>query len=209
VDDHPLFCDGITQLVNRQPDLVICGEAETVRDAIAAVESLKPHLVITDITLKGNSGLELIKSLHAMFPELPVLALSMHEESLYAERAVRAGARGYVMKQEASERILTAIGEVLGGAPYVSDMLNTVLIRKLAKGPPPDGKSPVSKLSDRELEIFHLIGQGVGTRQIAVELTIGVKTVETHRSNIKKKLGLKSAPELIRFAVEWSGSAKG
>jgi DNA-binding NarL/FixJ family response regulator len=205
VDDHPIFRAGITQLINHQPGLITCGEAETMQDALSAIEDYKPDLVITDVSLKGNNGLELIKSLRFQYPDLPTLVVSMHEESLYAERALRAGARGYVMKQEASEKVIAAIEAVLGGALYLSDTMNAALIRKFVKGPAPAANaSPVSKLSDRELEILHLIGRGIGTRQIAEELHLSMKTVESHRANIKEKLGIKAAPELVRFAVEWT-----
>jgi DNA-binding NarL/FixJ family response regulator len=203
VDDHPIFRTGILQLINNHPGLVVCGEAETMQEAVEEIDRMKPDLVVTDISLKGNSGIELIKSLHTIFPDIQTLVLSMHEESLYAERALRAGARGYVMKQEASESVLTAIEAVLGGGIYLSEPMNSALIRKLVGGAPPATVSPISILSDRELEIFQLIGRGVGTRQISDELHLGIKTVESHRANIKKKLGLKSAPALLRFAVEW------
>jgi DNA-binding NarL/FixJ family response regulator len=204
VDDHPIFRAGITQLVNHQAGLVACGGAEAALEAMEEIGRLKPDLVIVDISLKGTNGLELIKSLRAMFPEILVLVVSMHEESLYAERVLRAGARGYVMKQEASEKVMTAIEAVLGGSLYLSDAMNAVLVRKLTDRPvEAETGSPVFLLTDRELEIFHLIGRGVGTSQIADKLNLSVKTVDSHRANMKKKLKFRSAPDLVRFAVAW------
>lgn len=204
VDDHPIFRQGIAQLINNDPGLEVCGEADSARDAISKLEKLQPDLALVDITLKGTNGIELLKSLKAQHPKLPVLVLSMHDESLYAERALRAGARGYVMKQEPPEQVMGAMRKVLGGELYLSPAMGTQMIGKLV-GAPAGSASPVDALSDRELEVLQLIGQGHGTRQIAEELHLSVKTIESHRAHIKEKLNLASAPELVRFAVQWMG----
>jgi DNA-binding NarL/FixJ family response regulator len=207
VEDHPIFRQGMIQLINHESDLEVCGEAETAAAALAAIDELKPDLVLVDITLKGTNGIELIKNIKGRFPALPTMVLSMHEESLYAERAMRAGARGYVMKQEAASEVMFAIRTVLGGGHYLSPTMNVSMIRKFVGGPDADTTSLVASLTDRELEILHLIGKGLRSREIAEEITLSIKTVETHRGNLKEKLGLRSATELLRFAVEWFGRA--
>jgi DNA-binding NarL/FixJ family response regulator len=202
IDDHPIFRTGIAQLINHQGEFFVCGEAETAPEALEAIVRLKPDLVILDITLKGINGIELMKTIRSSAPQLPVLVLSMHEESLYAERALRAGARGYVTKQEASNQVLDAIRRVLTGELYVSPVLGLHIATRMANGGD-WAKSAVENLTDRELEIFELLGRGRGTRQIAVALKLSVKTVETHRAHIKAKLGAKTAPEMVRLAVQW------
>jgi DNA-binding NarL/FixJ family response regulator len=204
IDDHPLLRDGITRLINSQPDLMVCGEAEDRAGAMAVVESAKPDVAVVDISLKDQSGLELIKDFKVRFPNLLVLALSVHDESFYAERALRAGARGYVMKREASEKVLEAIRRVLEGKVYASDQVAAAILNKVAghsAGPTP---SVLDVLSDREMEVLMWIGKGYGSSQIAKQLHLSVKTVETYRSNIKLKLKLSSSGELLQCAIGWA-----
>ena len=203
VDDHPIVRQGLAQLLNSEPDFIVCGEAESARKAMAAIADLKPDVAIIDITLQGTNGIELIKNIVAQWPELPILVLSMHDESLYAERALRAGSKGYVMKQEATEKLTGALRRILNGQIYVSEKLADKMMRKAIDGKAMQDSSPVSVLSDRELEVLQLIGQGHGTRQIAEDLNLSVKTIESHRAHIKEKLNLKTAPEMVRFAVQW------
>ena len=203
VDDHPIFRKGIVMLMEHEPDILICGEAETAAEALGLVERLELDLVIADISLKDTNGIELVKSLRALRPRLPVLVLSMHDESLYAERALRAGARGYLMKQAPPDQVVTAIRQVLRGELYLSAAANLLMLNTFVSGRESNGKSSVEKLSDRELEIFELLGKGRGTSMIAHDLRLSIKTIEAHRSNIKTKLGLSTAPELVRAAVEW------
>jgi len=203
VDDHPIVRQGLAQLLNGEPDFVVCGEAENARKAMAAIAQLQPDLAIVDITLQGTNGIELIKNIVAQWPELPILVLSMHDESLYAERALRAGAKGYVMKQEATEKLTGALRRIHKGQIYVSEKQADKMMRKAIDGKAMQDTSPVSVLSDRELEVLQLIGQGHGTRQIAEDLNLSVKTIESHRAHIKEKLNLKTAPEMVRFAVQW------
>jgi DNA-binding NarL/FixJ family response regulator len=202
VDDHPVVRQGLTLLVNAESDMAICGEAETPRDALKAIADLGPDAAIVDLSLKGASGLELIKDIKVRFPRLPVLVLSMSDEAVYAERALRAGARGYMMKEEATEKVLDALRQVLGGGIYLSQSMSARLLHQLVEGAPPDGGSPVDRLSDRELEVFQLIGQGLGTTEIARHLHLSPKTIETYRAHIKDKLGLDSATELLQHAIQ-------
>ena len=203
VDDHPIVRQGLAQLLNGEADFMVCGEADNARKAMAAITDLRPDLAIVDITLQGTNGIELIKNIVAQWPELPILVLSMHDESLYAERALRAGAKGYVMKQEATEKLTGALRRILNGQIYVSEKLADKMMRKAIDGKSVQDTSPVAVLSDRELEVLQLIGQGHGTRQIAEDLNLSVKTIESHRAHIKEKLNLKTAPEMVRFAVQW------
>lgn len=204
VDDHPITREGLARLINREPDMEVCGQANTAARAIAEIEQTKPDLVVVDVSLTtGASGLELIKDLLVRHARLPMLGLSTHDESLYAERALRAGAKGYVMKQEPTEKVMTAIRQVLDGRIYLSEAMNDRLLHKMTRSGSAPTATEIEQLSDRELEIYRLIGQGRGTRQIAVELHLSVSTVETHRTHIKEKLHLSSAPELVRRAVEW------
>ncbi len=206
VDDHPLVREGLADLVNKEKDLVVCGQAEDAYQAMEAIRELKPDMVIVDISLKETSGLDLIKDIKIQHPGLPVLTLSMHEESVYAERALRAGAKGYIMKREATKKVVTAIRKVLNGQLYLSEKMTTRLVRKLVDGKPEAGTSPIDRLTDRELEVFSLLGRGNGTRQISEQLHLSVKTIETYRSRIKGKLNLTSASELLQHAFQWVNS---
>jgi DNA-binding NarL/FixJ family response regulator len=208
VDDHPVMREGFAQLINLEKDLEVCGQAEDAPRALAALAQGQPDLVVVDITLKGVSGIELIKSIKALQPDTPVLALSMHDESLYAERALRAGALGYVMKQAAIPEVMTAIRRVLRRELYLSERMRSRLLDRLAEHGPDGARSDMDRLSDRELEVFQLIGRGLGTRQIAGELGLSIKTVETYRANIKQKFKLRTATELVRVAVH-SSNAEG
>ena len=202
VDDHPLFRKGLEQLINSSADgFGICGEAGDAAEGMTVIRQLKPDLVIVDLSLPGANGIELIKNIRAEFQKLPVLVLSMHDESLYALRALRAGAQGYVMKQEALENVVNAIREVLAGRPYLSQEMSAKLITNFASGS--NQANPTDKLSDRELEILELIGKGHDVHEIARALHISAKTVETHRAHIKEKLNLKNARQVTRFAVQW------
>ncbi|RYD64053.1 MAG: response regulator transcription factor [Verrucomicrobiaceae bacterium] len=203
VDDHPVLRHGIAQLINHEKDLVVCGEAESAPTALEAMRRLKPDLALLDISLQGTNGIELIKLMRAEQPKLPILMLSMHDESLYALRALRAGARGYVMKGEAMEHVLTALRKVLEGDIYVSPRFSERLVFKAIQSLEGGMGSPVDKLSDRELEVLQLLGKGFGTREIANELHLSIKTIETHRAHIKEKLGFKDAGEMVRFAIDW------
>jgi DNA-binding NarL/FixJ family response regulator len=204
VDDHPIVRQGLTELINHEQDLEVCGQAENAHQAIQVLKELKPDMAIVDISLKETSGLELIKDIKAQYPNLLVLALSMHDESLYAERALRAGAKGYIMKAEATEKVATAIRKVMSGEIYVSDRMSAKIVRKLVGGGPDVGASAIERLSDRELEVFHLIGQGFGTRQVAERLHLSIKTIETYREHIKLKLNLADASELLQYAIQWA-----
>jgi len=209
VDDHPMMREGLAQLINREKDLAVAGEADSAARAVEQTAQLKPDLVIVDITLPGRSGLELIRDLHAVHPEALVLVVSMHEESLYAERVLRAGGRGYVMKQAGGKKLMEAIRQVLSGQIYVSTDTSARILETFSRT---SGEAPatgVQSLSDREFEIFQLIGQGENTRDIAKKLNLSVKTVEVHRLNIKSKLKLTTASELIHFAVRWMQSNPG
>lgn len=203
VDDHPVVRQGLRLLIEAEPDLEIAAEASTARDAVELAEADPPDVAVIDLALADRSGLELIKDLKIRVPGLAMLVLSMHDESLYAERALRAGARGYVMKHEATDTLLNAIRKVHGGEIAVSPKMATRILNQLVAGQPAQVTNPVSRLSDRELEVFTLIGQGIGTRQIAERLFLSIKTVEAHRENIKQKLEIKSGPELTRYAVQY------
>lgn len=208
LDDHPMMREGLAQLINNESDLSVCGEAGTGREALTLVEKVRPQLVLADISLPDTNGLEIIKDMHALHPGLAVLVISMHEESIYAERALRAGARGYIMKQEGGKKLMEAIRRVLGGQIYVSEKMSASLLESLA-GQSAKGKSPIGQLSDREFEVLQLLGQGKGTREIAEQLHLSVKTVDAHRANIKRKLALKTGPELVRYAVRWVETQRG
>jgi DNA-binding NarL/FixJ family response regulator len=208
VDDHPLVREWLTNLLNQQPDLEVCGEAETVADALRGIAATKPKLTIIDISLNAASGLELVKDLRIQHPSVAPLVLSMHEEELYAERAMRAGARGYVRKRETSKNILAAIRRVLEGGIYVSEKLSNAMAVKFLKGQEAVGiaQSRVEQLSDRELEVFRFLGQGKSTSQIAEQLHISLKTVQAYSVRAKEKLGLTTAAELVREAILWEES---
>jgi len=204
VDDHPMMRKGLAQLIDNEPDLKVSAEADTAGQAIDLVAKQKFDLALLDISLPDKSGLELIKDIHALSPELPMLVVSMHDEMIYAERVLRAGGRGYIMKQEGGGKFLDAIRQVLSGQVYVSQQMSARILEVFSGRQPENFGSPVRKFSDREFEVFQLIGQGIGTRDIAEKLHLSVKTVEVHRANIKEKLGLKTATELVRYAVRWS-----
>ena len=204
VDDHPIVRQGLAELINHEKDLFVCGTAETFHEALDKIPVLNPDLVLADISLKGgNDGIELLKNIKSRFPETLVLMLSMHDETLYALRALRAGAAGYIMKQEATEKVLIAIRRVLKGDLYLSQTMEKKLMHQLVGGRAVEKTSSIDALSDRELQVFSLVGQGRSTRQIAEELHLSVKTVETHRAHIKEKLHLESATELVQHAVQW------
>jgi DNA-binding NarL/FixJ family response regulator len=202
VDDHPLVREWLTNLIQQQPDLAVCGETESAPTALSAVAAAKPDLVIADINLKNSSGIELIKNLKESHPNVPVLVLSMHDESLYAERAFRAGASGYVNKRETAQKVVGAIRRVLDGKLYVSERTAEILAGKTARGQTAS-RSVIELLSDRELEVFDKLGQGIGTRQIAEDFHVSVKTVQEYCARIKGKLHLANATELLREAVRW------
>ena len=204
VDDHPIVREGLSLMMNREPDMMVCGEAEEATKALQAIASAKPDFLIVDISLSGPDGLDLLKSIRARYPSLPVLILSMHDESIYAERALRAGANGYIMKQEATERVLVAVRQILTKKVYVSDRIANRMLQQYIKGSVNERKSPIAELSDRELEVFRLIGEGHGTRMIADELHLSVKTVESYQAHIKEKLSLKNGRELVQRAIQWS-----
>lgn len=206
VDDHPMMRNGLAQLIDNEPDLKVCAEADTAGQAIDIVSKQKFDLALLDISLPDKSGLELIKDFHALRPEMPVLIVSMHDEMIYAERVLRAGGRGYIMKQAGGQKFLTAIRQVLAGQVFVSENMSARILEMFSGRQPQNAGSPVRKLSDREFEVFQLIGQGVSTRAIAEKLHLSIKTVEVHRANIKEKLGLKTANELVRYAVRWVDS---
>jgi DNA-binding NarL/FixJ family response regulator len=204
VDDHPIVRQGLALLISREPDLAVCGDAEEASGALRQIEELKPDLVVVDISLNGPDGLDLLKSVRLRYPNLPVLILSMLDESLYAERALRDGANGYIMKQEATERVLVAIRRILSGEIYVSDRMANRMLHRFAGGSPTGPWSPIADLTDRELEVFRLIGEGHGTRQIAEHLHLSIKTVESYQAHIKEKLSLRNGRELVQRAIEWS-----
>lgn len=203
VDDHPMMRHGLSQLISNEPDLAACGEAEDAQQALAFLANNTPSLVLADISLPDKHGLELIKDIQALHPSLPVLVVSMHDESLYAERVLRAGGRGYIMKQEGGKKMIQAIRTVLNGQIYVSEKMSAKILEIFSGRRPEGSRSPVEKLTDREFEVFQLIGLGKGTRQIAETLHLSVKTVEVHRLHIKEKLELTDAPSLVRYAVRW------
>lgn len=208
VDDHPMMREGLASLLATQPDIEMCGEAETAGQALELIPVKRPNVVIADITLPGRSGIELIKDITAMYPEVATLAVSMHDESVYAERVLRAGARGYIMKREGGKRILEAIRKVHAGEVAVSEKMSAQILRTFSGHGGAKTESPVRRLTDREFEIFQLIGRGHGTNQIGAELHISAKTVEVHRAHIKEKLGIASGSELIAYAARWSESSE-
>jgi DNA-binding NarL/FixJ family response regulator len=203
VDDHPLFREGLRQMIERNPELTVCGEAADAPEALQAIAGLKPDLVLVDISLAGASGIDLIKSIKTEYEDLPVLVVSMHDESLYAERALRAGAMGYVMKQEPGKIVKAAISKVLAGEIHLSERMSTAVLSKLMGGKSSEPVSALQTLSDRELEVFRMLGHGKGTRHIAEELNVTVPTVNSFRARIKEKLHLKSATEVMLHAIQW------
>ena len=209
VDDHPIVRQGLARLIEREADLSVCGEAEGAHTAFHAIETLRPDIVLLDISLNGPDGLEVLKEIRVKTGSLPVLILSMHDESIYAERAMRAGANGYIMKQEATEKVLIAIRRILQGDVYLSDRLTTTMLQQYVRGGAHTKSSPLLNLTDRELEVFRLIGEGHGTRQIADELHLSVKTIESYQAHIKEKLALRNARELVQHAIEWTVNLNG
>ncbi len=208
VDDHPITRQGLAQLINFESDLAVCGEADGVKQARAKIDELNPDLVLLDITLPDGSGLEVIKDTLAVHPQCQILVISMHEESLYAERVLRAGGRGYVMKQEGGKKIMDAIRKVLSGKIYLSESMASRVLESLSGGPSSQEQGPLQTLTDREFEVFELVGAGKSTKAIADHLHLSGKTVEVHRLNIKRKLGLKTAGDLVSFAIRWVESGR-
>jgi DNA-binding NarL/FixJ family response regulator len=208
VDDHPIVRQGLAQMVDREADLMVCGEAEDASTVLQAIVVVKPDILIVDISLNGPDGLELLKNIRTRYPSLPVLILSMHDESIYAERALRAGANGYIMKHEAAEKVLGAVRQILNHETYVSDRVASKILQRYINGSESPKSSPLSDLSDRELEVFRLIGMGRSTRMIAEELHLSVKTVESYQAHIKDKLSLKNGRELVQHAIQWALSEK-
>jgi DNA-binding NarL/FixJ family response regulator len=203
VDDHPILRKGLSMLINQEPDLVVDGEAEDAQRAMELIETVRPDMVIVDISLPGIDGVELLKMMKLRHPDLPALVVSMHDEGLFAERVLRAGARGYLMKQEAADKVLVGIRRVLAGEIFVSNRVTTRIVERLLDGGLGKRSWPLDLLSDREFTVFQLIGQGFGTRQIADKLHLSVKTVESYRSHIKEKLRLESGTDLLKYAIQW------
>ncbi|MGA9529066.1 MAG: response regulator transcription factor [Terriglobales bacterium] len=208
VDDHPIIRQGLTLLINREADLAVCGDAEDAQTALQSLPLLNPDIMVVDISLNGPDGLDLLKDVRIRYPEVPVLVLSMHDESIYAERALRAGAQGYIMKQEAAERVLVALRRILSHEIYVSERVANRMLQRYIGSPMAGRLSAISDLTDRELEVFRLIGEGHSTRRIAEALHISVKTVESYQAHIKEKLSLRSARELVQHAIQWSINEK-
>ena len=205
VDDHTMFREGLRQLIDRESDMTVCGDAAGAEEALEKIEDSKPDLAIVDLSLSGSTGIDLIKTLKIKYADLPVLVVSMHEESVYAERALHAGATGYVMKQEPAKTVKVAIRKVLGGDMHLSEKMTASLLGKFMSG----GQtvlpvSPIDKLSDRELEVFRMLGQGKMTRQIAAELNLTIATINSFRNRIKEKLNLKNSAELVMQAIQWT-----
>ena len=203
VEDHPMFREQLAQLINKQPDMAVCAEADNAAHGLAAINRQQPSLAIIDITLKGSSGLELLKDLRAQGIKVPVLMLSMHAESLYAERALRAGANGYITKEEASAKVMTAIRQVLAGEIYLDPRFMKRIVSQILVNPRNNSAAPIERLTDRELAVFELIGEGRATREIGVRLRVSVATIETYRARIKEKLGLENAGQLHVRASSW------
>ena len=205
VDDHPVFCLGMTQLINKEADLEVIGSEETAAAAIEVIEKMRPDLVIVDISLKDSDGIDLVREISRRHPALPMLVLSMYDESLYAERAMLAGASGYIMKQEAIPAVVKAIRHVLDGNLFASEKVKEKMFQRMvSRKKRPDNKSPLEQLTNRELEVFRLIGNGLSTKEITEQMHVSHKTVGTYRENIKNKLGIKHYTELVKFAVHWS-----
>jgi DNA-binding NarL/FixJ family response regulator len=209
VDDHPIVRQGLRRLIDQEEDLSVCGEAETVRDARSAIKDLNPDAIIVDISLKQGDGIELVRDARAHYPTLPILVLSMHDETIYAERMLSAGANGYIMKQAASEQFLVAVRRVLEGGIYVSEAVGNSMIQKFASGGSYISSNPIDRLSNRELQILHLIGKGSSTRETAEALNLSIKTVESHRQRIKRKLNLTTGAQLVQYAVNWFSGREG
>jgi len=203
VDDHAVVRNGLAELINQAPDLIVCGEAATAEEALAKIDAAPPDVAIVDLTLGDMSGLELLKSLKARHPNLPALVLSMHDESYYAERCLRAGARGYIMKKEAIEQVEHAVRQVLDGKVYVSPKMSEEILQAVTRSGTAAAGSPVSRLTDRELEVFECIGEGLGASEIAKKLHLSVKTIESYQAKLKDKLHLKDTTQLFQYALHW------
>jgi DNA-binding NarL/FixJ family response regulator len=203
VDDHPIVRQGLRRIMENEEDVLVCGEAETSRDARAAIKELNPDVMIADISLKQSDGVELVRDVRAHYPQLPILVLSMHDEAIYAERILSAGANGYIMKQAASEQFLIALRRVLEGGIYVSEAIGNNMIQRFAAGGSHVSANPIDRLSNRELQILHMIGKGMSTRETAESLNLSIKTVESHRQRIKRKLNLNTGTQLVQYAVNW------
>lgn len=203
VDDHPILRKGLAMLINQENDLVVAGEADNAQKALEMIDTVKPDMLIVDISLPGIDGIELIKTVKLRNCDIPSLVVSMHDESLFAERALRAGARGYIMKQEALEKVLVGIHRVLAGEIFVSDTITTRMLEKFVSGNAREANSPIGLLSNRELTVFRMIGQGLKTGQIAEKLHLSVKTIESYRSHIKEKLKLSDGTDLLKYAIQW------
>jgi DNA-binding NarL/FixJ family response regulator len=203
VDDHPVVLEGLTQFINNEPDLTVCAIASDASQAMELIASHAPDLVVADLSLSGRLGLELIKDLAVQYPSIPILVLSIHDESVWAERVLRAGAEGYIMKSQATGRITEAIRRILGGGIWVSAEVNEALLQKQLRNHKPLQGSPLDQLSDRELEVFHCIGRGMNMKEIAAAFHLSSKTVEVHRDHVREKLRLRSSAELIRYAVSY------
>lgn len=209
VDDHTVLREGLALVINAQPDLLVCGEAATVAEGLRVVAAVRPDIALIDLSLAGGSGLELVKDLKVQYPNLSTLVLSLHDEALYAERVLRAGARGYIMKRASTTELLAAIRKVLNGEIYLSEAMESAVVRQaLGKREPPTSSDPLEQLSDRELEVFQLLGEGHGTREIAQQLGLSMKTVSCYRQNIQTKLQLKDAAGLMQRAVHWAANLR-
>jgi DNA-binding NarL/FixJ family response regulator len=208
VDDHPMTRAGLVYLINHQPDMIACAEAENAGRALDAVRETRPDIALVDITLPGKSGLELIKDIKAIKPELPMLVISMHDESLYAERSLRAGARGYITKHEGGEKLMEAVRQILAGKIYVSEKLAAEILAIFSGVQSPGERGLIEQLSDREFEVFELLAQGLSSQEIAEQLHLSSKTVDAHRANIKSKLKFKTTSELVAYAARWVGSGE-
>jgi DNA-binding NarL/FixJ family response regulator len=206
LDDHPMTRRGVAQLISHEPDLIVCGEADSAHRALAAMATSRPDLVLADIAMPGKSGLEFIKDARALYPGLAILVMSMHDETLFAERVLRAGARGYVMKSEGGERVLEAIRQVLQGEVYLSKSMSAAFLDSLTERRSKTSGVSLAALTDREFEVFQLLGQGFSTNEIGERLHLSIKTIGTHRVHIKKKLGLKTGAELMKQAVRWAAA---
>jgi DNA-binding NarL/FixJ family response regulator len=204
VDDHPIVRDGLAEAINHEPDLTVCATAEDRPEAMEAIERTQPDLAVIDLMLKNSSGLELIKDVHVRWPKLLILVVSMHDETLYAERVLRAGARGYITKQQATRDILLAIRKVLGGGIYLSEKTASTVLSRLTSQPQAASDSIADRLADRELQVFEMTGRGLNTREIAEHLRIDMKTVDTYRTRIKEKLDLESTSDLLKLAIRWN-----
>lgn len=209
IDDHPIFREGLRKVINAEPDLAVCGEAASAAEALASAAAVRPDIVIVDITLDHSNGIDLIKDLELRWPGVPILVLSNHDEALYAERCLRAGARGYVMKHHPPEHLIEAVHNILGGKFHLSDEITNKILSQLGQGAKAGTGNPAERLSDRELQVFELYGKGRTTRQIAAFLHLSVKTVESHRDHIKEKLCFTDSASLVHTAVQWVESQGG